>query len=322
MVKHLSKHCVGCLAVYLLVFTHLLTLPGCGPKSPFDRSNANIDDITGYVFVGTISGRIGSQVLSRPGAIAMDPQWNLIICDAGNLRLVKVKPDGTFLAEIGGFGFSRENFAAITDIATPDRVNFYVLDSSNSRIVRLDDDLNWISATKISTLADNDNVGRLHAIAVNSFGDIFLSDPDNNRIVKLDRKYELLQELTGYGGFFFPGRLAIDADDNLFVVGRNRKQIAAYDSYDNFLGDVTAKPLDDPAGLWVDRRGVLYLVDRKLNSVSIFGGDGKELYSFGSTGTGDYQFRRAESICVNNEGWIFVSDTEGDRVMVFRPNRQ
>jgi len=307
--------------VLLLTILHLASLAGCGAKSSFERIESEDIKIAGYVYVGTISGQIGTQVLSRPGALTMDPLWNLIICDTGNLRVVKVKPDGTFLAEIGGFGFVRNSFAAVTDIATPDRVNIFVLDNSNSRIVRLDDDLNWISSEEINNLDETDNVGKLTAIAVNSFGDIFVSDPDNNRIVKLNRKFEFQQEMTGSGGFFSPGRMAMDGDDNLFAVDRNRKLIVGYDSYDNFLGEIKSKEFEDTGGIWVDREGLLYVVDWKLNSVTVLTESGRELYSLGSTGTGDYQFRRANSVCVNDKGWLFVSDYDGNRVLVFRPSR-
>ena len=127
--------------------------------------------------------------------------------------------------------------------------------------------------------------------------------------------------MTGSGGFFSPGRMAIDSDDNLFAVERNRKRIVAYDSYDNYLGEIKSKEFEDPEGIWTDRQGLLYLVDRKPNSVSVLSRSGRDLYTFGSTGTGDYQFRRAHSVCANDEGWLFVSDFDGNRVLVFRPSR-
>jgi hypothetical protein len=53
--------------------------------------------------------------------------------------------------------------------------------------------------------------------------------------------------------------------------------------------------------------------------VTVLTGEGRLAYSFGSSGSGDYQFRQLHSPAVSADGWLVVSDYGGDRVMVYRP---
>ncbi len=293
----------------------------CGPKPGVGTSGSSIRSISGYIYVTEISGRLGTKVMSHPGSIALDHIGNLVICDTGNNRLIKVKPDGTFLTEVGGFGFAREQFNYPADLATPDGVNFYLLDSENDRIIRLDYDLNWIAEEQLADVVIEPPLGRCSGVAVNSFGDIFLSDPDNNRVVRLDLRLMVTSELNGPDGFLDPGAVTIDQNGSLLVVDRDRKLITLFDSYDNYLGSFESVGAKRPSDICKDENDLLYVVDAGTNAVRIIASDGDEIYALGSSGTGEYRFRQAHSICVNREGWLFVSDYIGDGVMVYRPNR-
>lgn len=303
----------------LLLMSLLAT--SCGPK-PWDESSQKDNaGISGFIFATEINGKMGTKAISRPAALAIDALGNLLICDTGNHRIIKVKPDGTFLAETGGFGFSRGQFNFPTALATSDGVNFYLLDTENNRIVRLDYDLNWIAEDYLTELQIDPVLGRGSGITVNSFGDIFVADPDNNRIVRFDQQLRVVSELASLSGFLEPKAITCDARDNLYVVDGDNGGIVVFDSYDNFNRTIGEDNLNDPSGICVDQRGFLYVVDRQTNGISVFNRSDKEVFVFGSTGVGQYQFRQASSVCTNKEGWLFVSDYEGDRVVVYRPNK-
>ncbi len=303
-----------------VVICAMFVVMSCGPKRTTERQQIHpARAIRGYVYVNDIQGTLGTRPLSRPGALSLDPSGNLIICDAGNNRLVKVKPDGTFITETGGFGFTRDNFNSPTALGTSDRVNFYLLDSSNDRIVRLDYDLNWLSDVTIGDLPVEYPIGRSASIAVNSFGDIYISDPDNSRIVRFDSEFGLLSELTEVGGFLDPQVMAFDSKDNLYVVNREKKNLVVFDNYDGYVGSLLDGELSGASGIWIDRHDRIFIVDGQKNSVSVYSSNGKVFYSFGSTGQSEYQFRHVHSVCVDDDGWLYVSDQGADKVAVFRP---
>jgi DNA-binding beta-propeller fold protein YncE len=310
------------LAAFLVpVIAFQMASLSCGHKPSHWSERSTLKGISGFIHVTEISGRLGSKVMSRPGSLALDALGNLVICDTGNHRLVKVKPDGTFLTEVGGFGFSREEFNYPAALATSDGVNFHLLDSDNDRIVALDYDLNWIAEENLRLIQIDPPIGRGSGIAVSSFGDLFYADPDNNRVVRFDTRFEVISELTEPGGFLDPGALTTDRNNYLYVVDRDQHNIVQFDNYDNYLGKIGEGGLEDPAGICTDNDDLLYVIDRKVNTISLFTLDGKEVFSFGSTGVGQYQFRQAHSICVSREGLLFISDYAGDRVIVYRPSR-
>lgn len=299
----------------------LVSIVACGPKPGRGLSSLATDRVSGFIFETEISGRLGTKVLSRPGSIALDHAGNVVICDTRNHRLIKVTPDGAFVNEIGGFGFSREEFNHPTALTTSDGINFYLLDSENHRIVRLDADLNWIAEDDLSDVPLDPPIGRTSGIAVNSFGDLFVSDPDNKRVVRFDSRLTSASELTESGGFLDPGAMAVDDADNLYVVNRERKCIAAFDGYDNFLGNIAEGALEQPSDICVGVANLLYVADGGSCVICVFSSSGEMVYSFGSIGAGQYRFRQVHSLCVGSKGKLFVSDHEGDRVVVYRPNR-
>jgi len=303
-------------AIATICIVHLL---GCGAGQ--HDVEANLDDyIVGYVFEAEISGRLGRVALSKPTSLAIGAMGSLIICDSGNNRLVKVKPNGEFIVEQGGFGFSREQFYYPSALATPDGINLYLLDSSNDRIVKLDYDLNWLDSQSLSGLDLDDPAGRATGLAVNSFGDIYVSDPHNRRIIKLDPNFTYESELTDIGAFLDPMQMTIDRADNLYIVNSEDHNVVVFDAYDNYVRSFGEEEFTEPTGICASSiKNRVIVVDSHENRVRVFNTQGKILYTFGSTGIGEYRFEQAFGVCVDGNGRLYVSDYKGNRILVYRP---
>jgi sugar lactone lactonase YvrE len=295
-------------------------VPTCGTKPDLGDAASGSFNVTGYVHVRDIGGNLGSKPLRKPGPLVLDPSGNIVICDIGNNRLIKVSKEGTFLIETGGFGFARDNFNSPSSLATSDNLNFYVLDASNSRIVRLDYSLNWISEFDLFELDLEYPVNRAASIAVNSFGDIYVSDPGNDRIIRLDRGFDVVAELTEPGGYLECNSMVFDSKDNLYAANHEASEITVFDAYDGYRGGLFKDRFGDMAGLSIARDDdVLYIGDRLSGSVTAARTDGTELLTFGSLGSGPYRFEQVSGICVDDQGWIYVSDGVAGLVSVYRP---
>ena len=48
--------------------------------------------------------------------------------------------------------------------------------------------------------------------------------------------------------------------------------------------------------------------------------EGKLLFSWGESGTGEGQFNIAHNVCTDKEGWVYVADRENQRIQVFDKN--
>ena len=122
-------------------------------------------------------------------------------------------------------------------------------------------------------------------IAVAANGDIFLSDPDNHRVLHLDSEGRLLSSLgsgirdSGEYGFNMPGGLCLDAEDNLYVVDMLNYKVKKYSSSGEFLLSVgeagdTEGTFSRPKSIAVDANGRILVSDTLQVAVEAFDPDG------------------------------------------------
>ena len=116
-------------------------------------------------------------------------------------------------------------------------------------------------------------------IAVDSSGNIWVVDQDNDRVQKFTGTGEFLTSFgssgSGAGQFGRPTDVAIDAQGNLFVTDAGNSRIEKF----------------SPSGEFISQ--------------------------FGSYGTGNGQFRNAESVAIDPSGRIWVGDTYNGRLQKF-----
>jgi sugar lactone lactonase YvrE len=72
-----------------------------------------------------------------------------------------------------------------------------------------------------------------------------------------------------------------------------------------------------PAGIVLDPKGNLWVVDQDNDRVQKFSADGQYLSSFGSSGVGDGQFDRPTSIAIDPKGNLWVTDAGNNRIQKF-----
>jgi hypothetical protein len=159
---------------------------------------------------------------------------------------------------IGGFGWSSSSFDKPTGVAT-DGVNVYVSDYGNHRIQRFDRDLNYISS--LSTRDTSDAAARFGYpldIAISEFGDLFVLDGENLRVMKFSstRFFECSfgDINSGEGKLSNPTKLVVTTS-RIFVVERTR--IAVFDYFGNYLGSIGKGVVSDLNGFTLLANGCL-----------------------------------------------------------------
>ncbi len=187
-------------------------------------------------------GPATSASLNQPYGVAVDPQGNLYIADTSNHRIRKVS--GGTIATVAGngqAGFSGDGPGTSVQLLFPNSValdsagGLYIADTGNHRIRKL-------SGGTIATVAGNGNaaysgdggpataaaLNSPFGVALDSAGNLFIGDTNNNRVREVSNGTITTVAGTGTGGFsgdkgpataagiFHPTGVAIDPAGNLY----------------------------------------------------------------------------------------------------------
>jgi streptogramin lyase/Ca2+-binding RTX toxin-like protein len=206
-------------------------------------------------------GGSGNGELSHPSALAVGPDGDIWVADSGNDRIERFGPEGEYVDQFGSSGGEYGGYSAY-----------------------------W------------EGHGRFRdpeGIAVDEFGNIYVSDSSNHRIQKFDEEgnfldvHQLVGEV-GPGEFVYPnppvvaqdepGGIAVGPNGDVWytesanIVGSVTRLSPELD----FLGEVDGSPeLGHPQAIDVDSRGNVWVGDARHDRVVEFNRHGKFLNEFG-----------------------------------------
>ena len=148
------------------------------------------------------------------------------------------------------------------------------------------------------TLGDMNDPTDLH---VDHFGNIFLTDHMNSRIIVFDRDLNLNRVLTGFyrngvhDAFNRPTGVFVTPDNEIFITDTHNHRIVVIDENDNFIREILSPQIegleDDfvflPLHVVVDRGGrVFTIVQRVFEGIMSFNNQGEFIGYFGTIGVG------------------------------------
>ncbi|MCL4297056.1 MAG: zf-HC2 domain-containing protein [Anaerolineae bacterium] len=234
-------------------------------------------------FVWKISG--DPNPLSHPSGLGIDAQGNIYVVDTGNNRIQKFDSEGQFLMMWGSPGSGEGQF------------NFIVPKGA----------------------------GAAGDVAVDSQGNIYVADSGNTRIQKFNAEGQFLTQWgspgAGDGQFQIPFGLAIDEQDNVYVVDDNA-YLQKFDGQGQFLIKWGGAGFRDGEFSILrfaaaDGQGHIYVTDRGTGRIQKFDRNGQFLGKWGSAGLEDGQFAGANGIAIDEQGYVYVTDLGNPRVQKF-----
>jgi len=314
---------------------------------------------TGTLGYSGDNGPATSARLNGPQAVAVDYAGNLYIADTENSRIRKVSNGViTTVAGSGTPGFGGDNGPATgaqlyfpSGVAVDSALNLYIADSANNRIRK-------VSNGVITTVAGNGTQGfggdngpatsaqlnRPQGVAVDSAGNVYIADRNNNRIREVSNGVITTvagNSLSGDNGpatsaqLYSPQGVAVDSAGNLYVAdpGNNRIRkvsngvitTVAGNGTPGFSGDngpATSAQLNRPQGVAVDSAGNVYIADRNNNRIrevsngviTTVAGNGT-YFCCGDDGPATSgQLRHPSGIAVDSAGDLYIADTYNNRV--------
>ncbi len=240
-----------------------------------DRS---LDQVTDLVYPAELLWNSSLDSASMPADLALVDD-RIFLLDTNNNRLIEIDAGGDVVQELDVPGYSGpalQNPMAMTAHGG----KLYVANSGAGNVIVLTTE-GVVETVITPSIAPAEHPLRPLGIAVDRNGDIFLSDPDNHRVLRLDQAGNLVSTL-GSG-----------------------------------IRDSGEYGLNTPAGLFLDDQGNLYVVDILNYSVKKYSPSGEFLSSVGEAGDTEGAFSRPKAVAVDGEGRMFVSDTLLAAIEVF-----
>ena len=235
---------------------------------------------------GYADGTVATALFNELQGMAFDSAGNLYVADKGNNRIRKITPAGVVTTLAGstqgyadGTG-AQAKFHWAHSLAFDNADNLYVGERGHVRKIT--------PSGVVTTLLGNLSV-RSVGVAVDSAGNVYAADRDNNRILKITPTGVVTTLAGGERGF---------AD-----------------------GTGAQARFNDPSGLAVDRAGNIYVADRQNHSIRKITPEGMvttltKSGEWGYVGGTDAaaQFTDPRSVAIDSADNVYVAETDGHRI--------
>ena len=123
-----------------------------------------------------------------------------------------------------------------------------------------------------------------------------------------------------------PRGIAVDSENNIYVVDSGNSQIKKFDSTGKFLllwGSFGTGygQFKNPAGIFVDQKYV-YVADTGNARIQKFGKNGNFVYAWGTFGDEPGMFHTPVALAASKSGDLYVSDSGQNKILIFDSNGQ
>ncbi|MBF0528112.1 MAG: hypothetical protein HQK55_02330 [Deltaproteobacteria bacterium] len=155
------------------------------------------------------------------------------------------------------------------------------------------------------------------AMALDGFGNVYVTDTGNDRIQKFSSDGKFLAAWgsngTANGQFSAPRGIALDGSGNVYVTDTDNNRIQKFSSSGQFLlawgsrGSSNGQ-FNGPYGIAVDVSGNVYVSEYYNARVQKFNNAGQFLLAWGSSGSGNGQFQNPTGMVVDGFGNVYVAD--------------
>ncbi len=318
-------------------------------------------------------GPATAATLILPWGCAVDSTGNLYISDVSGARIFRVASDGVIssFAGSGVAGFSGDGGPATVarlqgpfGMAVDGSGGIYFADEPINRIRRVNPNgtIETVAGTGIAGFSGDGQPATSAmlttpwGVAVDTIGNIYIADTNNERIRKIDSSGTITTIAgTGpaaYGGDGGPATraqlngpiaLSVDSAGNLYIADQNNmrvRKVTAAGVISTFAGTgqqgnagsgtaATAQQLSNPGGVASDAAGNLYIADSSNHRVlkvtpagaaSTIAGTGIAGYGGDGKAATAAQLNLPRAVAADSAGNIYVVDENNRRVRKITPN--
>lgn len=178
----------------------------------------------------------GLGVFFGPRDIELIDDGRMLVSDAGNHRIQIMDTDGNFLGQIGGAngtsGAGLGLFYEPVGLAVDPNGTLAVADTWNGRVQQFSPEFFPIAEWPVESWAENFSVNNKPYAATDSAGRVYVTDPENYRILIFSPTGEYVGKFGQYAtdttGLGLPTGIFIDEQDNVYVADAGNNRILKY----------------------------------------------------------------------------------------------
>ncbi len=310
--------------------THIITASYSGDGANFGADNSTIqasaviNTVAGngaYGYDGDGSAATSAQV-NGPDSVALDAAGDLFIADALNNRVREINATTHLISTVAGTGTAGFNGDGITatsaELFDPTNVfvdaagNLFISDTGNERVREINATTHLISTIAGTGVQgyNGDGIAATTAelsnplgITVDSSGNVFIADTQNNRVREVNSVTHKISTVAGTGTAYYwgdggpataaflnhPTDVVLDAAGDLFIADAMNNEIREVNATTQYITTVagnystshqgdgvaaTATQLNYPVAIAVDAAGDIFIADtndsrvREVNAVT------------------------------------------------------
>lgn len=161
----------------------------------------------------------------------------------------------------------------------------------------------------------------IRSLALDTQGNIYISDGDNHRIEVFSNNGKLLKYWgkrgTGEGEFDSPRGVLVDNDGFIYLADQDNNRVQIFDKNGKYIRQFGNDNLVIPYGLVMDNHKNIYITCPGSHQIKKFDYEGKLLLEWGHFGKGEGEFNNPLGINMDIEKNIFVVDNCNHRIQKF-----
>lgn len=197
----------------------------------------------------------------------------------------------------------------VTDVCELSEPTGLAVDSSGDNIYVADNDgVEKIDISSNTTTPAAVGINNPYGVALDSSGNIYVSDVENNMIYKTDED-GTTPLVTANGGLSSPKGIALDSSNNIYVADSNNHNIRKFSSDGSDISIFNCNVEGEPYGVAADSDGniyVAYMTNDESYVINQFNSNGGFIAEIGA---GIFSHSSRKQIAVDNSDNIYISDS-------------
>ena len=147
-------------------------------------------------------------------------------------------------------------------------------------------------------------------------GEIIVTDSDNDRIQVFNGADLSFSHTIRHRNITGPLDIAVDNEGYLYITGINTHKVYKFTTTGQYIHTIATIKNSELMYLAIHHKHI-YITDTYNHLVLIYDTNGTQLYSFGTRGSGEGEFKIPSGITVDTSGNVYVCDSRNNRIVVY-----